>query len=325
MAEQESIIRKIQKLFALAGNNPSEEEAASAMTRAQELLAEYNLDIAMVQNAFVPGGTTAPASEKREKTKMTRSAQYQWQRELWRAVAEANFCWHWVIEVYEGKRGKAGQSKVPVKRHMILGRQSNVISVQLMCEYLEDTMERILPFPNNERLSRSAISWKKGCSDRLIERIQEKAERMKEESERRAATEGATTAITLASVAQREYADNYDARYGEGAYTRKLQREAEWELERQQEEEARKKAQAEGAKEAEEARQEDETPAQTKARVKREAQEHVAQIRRWARWERQKAKEDAKTDWTAYHRGHETGDTINLSDQIGSKPAKKLA
>ena len=42
----EKILEKIKKLLALAGNNPSEEEAKSASLKAQQLMAEYNLTLA---------------------------------------------------------------------------------------------------------------------------------------------------------------------------------------------------------------------------------------------------------------------------------------
>lgn len=45
MAEK-NIISKIEKLLALAGNNPSEAEAQAAMLKAQKLMAEHNLDMA---------------------------------------------------------------------------------------------------------------------------------------------------------------------------------------------------------------------------------------------------------------------------------------
>lgn len=48
--EQEKIISKIKKLFALASNNPSEEEAKAATLKAQELLAQYHIDYADVEN-----------------------------------------------------------------------------------------------------------------------------------------------------------------------------------------------------------------------------------------------------------------------------------
>lgn len=47
--ENEKIIAKIKKLFALAENNPSEEEAKTAALKAQELLAQYHIEYADVE------------------------------------------------------------------------------------------------------------------------------------------------------------------------------------------------------------------------------------------------------------------------------------
>ena len=43
--ERETIIDKVKKLFALAGNNPSESEATLAALKAQELLAKNNISM----------------------------------------------------------------------------------------------------------------------------------------------------------------------------------------------------------------------------------------------------------------------------------------
>lgn len=43
--EQENILNKIEKLFALAGNNPSESEAKAAMLKAQKLMAKYSISM----------------------------------------------------------------------------------------------------------------------------------------------------------------------------------------------------------------------------------------------------------------------------------------
>lgn len=43
--DMDKIAEKVQKLFALAGNNPSEEEAAAALLKAQALLAKYNINM----------------------------------------------------------------------------------------------------------------------------------------------------------------------------------------------------------------------------------------------------------------------------------------
>lgn len=44
MTDMNKITDKIQKLLNLAGNNPNEEEAQAALLKAQELMAQYNLD-----------------------------------------------------------------------------------------------------------------------------------------------------------------------------------------------------------------------------------------------------------------------------------------
>ena len=43
MESREKILEKIEKLLALAGNNPSENEAISAALKAQELMAKYKI------------------------------------------------------------------------------------------------------------------------------------------------------------------------------------------------------------------------------------------------------------------------------------------
>lgn len=42
---KEQLMNKVSKLLALAGNNPSQEEANAAYTKAQKLIAEYNLNM----------------------------------------------------------------------------------------------------------------------------------------------------------------------------------------------------------------------------------------------------------------------------------------
>ena len=323
--EQDSIIRKIQKLLAL-GQSSNEAEANLAMARAQELLAKHNLEMAMIKDAVVAGGTVQ-AEEKREQTRISRSAQYKWQQSLWRAIAEANFCWYSVAEVFEGKRGtKSATSKVRVKRHLILGSESNVIAVRIMGEYLEDTMERILPFPNNERLSRSAISWKTGCAERLQERIEAMAEERKRASDAARPAEGSGTALVLRDVYQREYAANYDVRYGKGAHARMLASNAEWEAGRA-EREAKAKADREQAEREWLEYLQNETPVQKKAREREEAKEREreakARERRWRSWDAEARRNARKIDGDAYRAGKQDGDTISLDSQLPEGRTRK--
>lgn len=47
---KEALMKKVEKLLSLAGNNPSQEEAQSAMAKAQKLIAEYNLDMSKLKD-----------------------------------------------------------------------------------------------------------------------------------------------------------------------------------------------------------------------------------------------------------------------------------
>lgn len=51
MENREAIIRKVESLLALAGNNPSKNEAISAALKAQELMAKYDIELADVEES----------------------------------------------------------------------------------------------------------------------------------------------------------------------------------------------------------------------------------------------------------------------------------
>lgn len=63
-------------------------------------------------------------------------------------------------------------------KHIFVGRKGNVITAQLMFQYLTQTIEDLvvveMNLTNAQRLSRSAMSWKEGASDRLCERLSER-------------------------------------------------------------------------------------------------------------------------------------------------------
>lgn len=319
----DSIIRRIQKLLELANtnNNDQEAEASSAMAKVQELLAQHNLDLAIVKDTAVAGGVKQ-VEEKREKTKVNRSAMYEWQRELWRTIAEANFCFHWVSNERTGKLSRNGDP-VYIKRHTVLGRESNVIAVQMMGEYLCDTIERVLPYANVDRLSRSAISWRKGCAERLMARIQETTEAMKQ-----TVADAPAGALVLADVFERERAGNYDAQYGEGAWAKRQARYAEWDresAERQQEEAQRAAAEQQAwnemlASETDEQRTKREAK-ETKAKAAQQAKDDKEN----ARYYRRQRKESSKVDWSAFRSGKAAGDEINLSKQVKETTTKRVS
>ena len=312
------VIQQIQKLFNLANSKDNNEtEAAEALAMAQKLCAKHNLDVAAIKDSPMATGNTV-VDEKREKTNVNRSAMYSWQRRLWAAMAEANFCWHWITEVPQkyNKRsewsGELRERTRYVKRHILLGKESNVLVVRLMGEYICDTIERMCgeQWPNTERLSRQAISWRTGVADRLIDRIQEQAQKMREQSTTDANQN--TTALALVDIDSREYEANYDAAYGKGAY---------------QKAKAREKAQDEAYQQrvAEEQRQriemlQNETPEEKRKREDREEKLRIKADQQWQRnserYRRQRQKESANIDWHAYNRGQAAGDRISLNPQI---------
>jgi hypothetical protein len=323
MPEQPSnnVIRRIQSLLALGSRvEDNEQEAAAAMAMAQKLLAQYNLDYHTVEQANVGG--TKQVEEARVENMAAASAMYRWQRELWKAIADANFCWHWVAKKHVAHKRK--KKMVWADRHMLLGRESNVMAVLIMGNYLCETIERLLPYPNSERLSRSAISWREGCADRLAERISEQAEASRKVDPQ----QGSSTAITLHDVAKREYAANYDKRYGAGSYAKRL----EWEA--GSTERVRKWEEEQAARQAKQEAEwleylQNETPEQKKKREREEEKQRIKDARasereaeRSARrWEREHYKEATRLDRSAYRAGNSAGADISLSKQAGAGKA----
>ena len=84
----EKIIEKIEKLFALAQNNPNENEAVAAAARAQELMAKYNLEMADLET-----------SEKKEElcTEMFEGGRGKWRYQLAVIIARNFRCKTWLL------------------------------------------------------------------------------------------------------------------------------------------------------------------------------------------------------------------------------------
>lgn len=229
--EQVSIIRKVEKLLALANRKKgNEEEAAAAAAKAQEMLAVYNIDMAMVEQG-------SSGSGKREE-QLVKGGVYHYQRDLWRAVAQLNFCVYFTSSRWRprevkrrGGDGYTWTERVYALRHQhrVVGRTVNVRLTQSMSGYLEQAIERMvmerLGNDNNQRFSRWAVSYRKGAAQRIIEKVQDRREQLQEEEAKRqreaanrAARAGTSTAttLTLASVAQSERDANMDFLHGEG-------------------------------------------------------------------------------------------------------------
>lgn len=184
------------KLFETRGC--TEEEAQARTAKAMELLAAHNLDMLAL-------GTSAKGAQRSDKTR--KGGLYQWQRDLWKAVAELQFC------VYFSKRGvEKGQTY----EHRVVGRHENVIVAELMADYLQQTIERYTKERATESgyniFAREMIAFREGMADRLVERLNILRRERLEEDKRKQREAQATarhsaapgTALILADVIQSE-------------------------------------------------------------------------------------------------------------------------
>lgn len=121
MSHHEKIIEKIQKLLALS-SSPSENEAASSLAKAHDLLQRYNLsmdDLKVTSNK-----TELITSDYIQTNRM-------WVNLLVSQIAEINYC---------GMYRAITAPKVYTIR--LVGREHNVIAVKVMVDYVIQAIER---------------------------------------------------------------------------------------------------------------------------------------------------------------------------------------
>lgn len=246
-----------EKLLRLAGRNPNQEEAAAATAKAMDIMASFNLDLTTVEQNSGDSGKRAD-----EKLK---GGHFEFQRNLWNAVAKLNFCLYFSLTVKERSKGKMvlkdankphlgytrSWNERYVRQHHLVGRVVNVRSTKAMANYLEQTIERLTRERLGERygielsnLSRSQIydkwanDYRGGISEAICEKLYDRRqdlmseERQKAEEAARAAREkdfdGAvmSTAITLKGLSESEEDANMEVLHP-GYIARKAARKAQ--------------------------------------------------------------------------------------------------
>jgi len=133
MENKESVIKKIQALLRMSNDkSASENEIMMSASKAQELLARYNLNLSEVK-----GADHIDEPIESEEINETEPAQYSgWKGTLYGATARLYMC------KYYHTRGMDENYK-RVKRHVFVGRQSNRIVCKEMCKYFEQAVKRI--------------------------------------------------------------------------------------------------------------------------------------------------------------------------------------
>lgn len=354
MATELKIIERIQKLMNVKQERgASEAEAAMAAKLVQQLLAEHNLSMAAIDRA----GGTADAGGKRVKDQAGFKQVYKWQQRLMRKVAEANYCTALIRHEWVDKGGSQGLKYV-FDGYDLIGRVDNVTTVKLMFEYLLQAIERLaresVDNDPTRYFTREAHSFKEGCADRLMERVEEQFEEMVQAQEQRAreqqaaarhpgaAPTGTAVAILLRDVAQDERDFNEDVRLGLEPGTTRRNREERKAREEQRIRERDAKmeslmAQGIGKEVAwymvnGYSREEAENfanprlsgePARPKTKREQEREE-AADRRYYEREARRQARENARLDRSAYRRGEAAGDTVSLNRQIDEQKRGRL-
>lgn len=268
--EARKALARARKILDMASRPPSdtdspaeaaakEAERAVAVEKYNQVLLDYNLTQAMVDQ------TGSEAEGRREEAKL-KAGVYDWQRELWEAVAELNFCLYYCANVWRKREVKTkswdGTPTIRTrwtrgKEHQVIGRVVNTRATINLCTYIEAAIERatrkqleewlgIDPADsdykqvlNQNLFSRFAVSFREGAADDIIQRVndkrrellQEEQERVAEARARAAEAAGAGdsdgTSLVLANYVQTESDLNRDhARGVEPGTTAKERAEA---------------------------------------------------------------------------------------------------
>lgn len=254
--EAQKAVEQVEKLLRLAGKNSNQNESAAATAKAMEILAKYNLDMSIVEQNSGDKG-------RREDTKFA-GGLYQYQRDLWRAVAELNFCLYWNQYSHDPNK-KSNSARAKRRRelglsdrggyrfeHRVVGRTVNVTGTRVMAEYLLGAIERLTreryPEPS-QFFTRSATSYREGLAESVIDKIADrrrdilKKEQLVERAAKKraddAARAGVSTATTLvlSTYTKSEEDANIDFVYGEGTSAQWAQQEAEHAAKRKRERE----------------------------------------------------------------------------------------
>lgn len=317
----EDIESKIEKLLRVAAGTANENESATALQLAQKLADAHNLDIGTI------GNTGARADQKISK------GLYQYQRNLYNALADLNHCKCWVSKGL--KKGSSYEIR-------LLGSKMNVTIVRNMAEYLEGAVNSMVRdrYEPNEYFTKDAHAYRQGMVDTLINRVrkrreQEEAEReaAKREQEARQRHPGAATenaVILISDVSKAEERANYDYVYGEGSYDRMQQSVANYRAKMAETEAKYEAWKVEHPEEyaAEKAKVEKDAADREKEYARAEARREKARQKRIDEYgydpQDYRSRKPSVYDNSAYWDGRDWGNEVNLDDQIDQQKRKGI-
>ena len=339
-AQQRKVLPRIEALLRLYDRSKDSdkphdlEEAASAMAKAQELLVAYNLSADMVGQGGDDG--------VREEQKLVGGGR-EYERDLWRAVAELNFCLYFASggnKVTAYKRTRADGSKYIEREskyqhlHRLVGRKVNVMSTVSMAKYLEEAIERLVeerigPDNARERWMRHNIVFREGAASTLSykltlrrEELMAAEDRKRAEAEERAqaaSTAGVSTstALTIQSHAQAEKDANNDHANG-WAPGKTAANRAEYQSRMAKRAEEAARVRAEHTRWCEDHPEEARAQAEAQRKEQEAAEKREARnaARRTGSYRWTKADERAHEEQGYYRAGREAAERISIDQQM---------
>lgn len=173
----ETIISRIQKLFAL-GASPNENEAAAALEKAHVLLREYNLSMADLPSE---NKTDAKITES---VYATEQKTRQWCTIIINGVCKANYCAVYLVP----RKIDSGRIRATYEWQIrIVGREHNVAGAIAMADYLIGVVDRLSKKYNGHERN----SYRQGVAATLYARLLAMAKADKQ------STDAQTTALVV--------------------------------------------------------------------------------------------------------------------------------
>jgi hypothetical protein len=333
------VLDRVRKLLVLSKDGgATEAEAATAAELARKIMAENG-----ISNATIEAG--GGQGEGRTKTESNGFVSKPWHRDIMEALCEQSFVtsdWH------SGWKGKPG-------RWELWGRESAVVTVQLMHQYLVKTVHRSVREvmrSTSDEVFMTAMGTR--IADRIRNRHYEAMQAQKRAAQAQpqqyAASPGSNAlTIVLEDYAQKERELNADLRNGwepgetarrrlasELAYAQRVE-----EARRRTEERAKQREAllAEGlselivdlimegfSRDRAHALAEEHNSPEGQEKARRAQERRHAEYKKWEeRDQRLRAKREAQRNSPSYRAGVQAGDSVGLDAQVDQRETKKLS
>lgn len=314
----EEVIERIRKLLALAENNDNEHQAAAAIAKAMELMEKYSINQHQLSGRRDDRGRNS-----------IEGGLYGWQRQLWASVAGMNFC------LYQYKPGMRKGEKY---QHIVIGRHVNVVSTQVMAEYLQQAVERLGREYAKEHginiFAKDAIMYREGVALRVAARLRDlKRERSQ------ARNDADRNALTVIGSEEDDLNNDFVKGWAPGTtkanrerneawYAEHQQKAREWQAahEKRMEEDAEYRANYEKVERAaaeEEERRRAEYQKKEAAKARR-AEAYYKKHGRYPGENRPLSEKEKRYNSDAFVAGYRDGGDVNLNDQLGANSSKRI-